>query len=187
MSDDDDMALAPTIEEMPVPMSKNNVGSRWVCVVMDHMLYPGYDGSVWEGGDNTNSLLVEKFDDDLMDDDDDGEDVDVEEEDYEDGLPDSSIQDGLDVDMMDVKVPEFREEETTKKRTAFDFQTLEMLERHELDDTLEEFDNDHILWKMHNDRIKLTEEHVMWARKQNLYNETFNSESMADVLWSHQM
>jgi uncharacterized protein YciI len=42
-------------------------------------------------------------------------------------------------------------------------------------------------WEMHGDRIALTERHVMWARKQNLYNETFNLESRADVLWSHQL
>ncbi|KAL7512126.1 hypothetical protein ACHAXN_009104 [Cyclotella atomus] len=71
-SDDDDMSSVPTVEEFPVPMSRNNVGSRWIAV-------------------------------------------------------------------------------------------------------------------MHKDRIRLTEEHVMWARKQNLYNETFNTESMADVLWSHQV
>ena len=43
------------------------------------------------------------------------------------------------------------------------------------------------LWEMHEDRVALTEDHVMWARKQNLYNESFNTESMADVLWSHQL
>lgn len=40
---------------------------------------------------------------------------------------------------------------------------------------------------LHDQRITLTEDHVMFCRKANLYNETFNSESMADVLWSHQM
>ncbi|KAL7579394.1 hypothetical protein ACA910_014063 [Epithemia clementina (nom. ined.)] len=34
------------------------------------------------------------------------------------------------------------------------------------------------------DRIDLTEDHVMFCRKANLYNETFNTESMVDVLWS---
>ena len=43
------------------------------------------------------------------------------------------------------------------------------------------------VWEMHRDRIALTERHVMWARKQNLYNETFNADSRADVLWSHQL
>ena len=43
------------------------------------------------------------------------------------------------------------------------------------------------LWEMHEDRIALTEDHVMWARKQNLYNDTFNTESRADVIWSHQL
>ena len=41
--------------------------------------------------------------------------------------------------------------------------------------------------EMHDERVKLTESHVMYCRKANLYNETFNSESMADILWSHQM
>ena len=51
-----------------------------------------------------------------------------------------------------------------------------------------EYDEDEDeLWGMHEDRVALTEDHVMWARKQNLYNETFNTESMADVLWSHQL
>ena len=43
------------------------------------------------------------------------------------------------------------------------------------------------LWEMHKDRVALTEDHVMWARKQNLYNETFNTESMADIRFSHQL
>ena len=37
---------------------------------------------------------------------------------------------------------------------------------------------------LHYSRIELTEEHVMFCRKQNLYNETFNTESMVDILWS---
>ena len=37
---------------------------------------------------------------------------------------------------------------------------------------------------LHYDRIRLTEDHVMFCRKQNLYNETFNTESMVDILWS---
>lgn len=36
----------------------------------------------------------------------------------------------------------------------------------------------------HLDRTELTEDHVMFCRKQNLYNETFNQESMVDILWS---
>ena len=38
--------------------------------------------------------------------------------------------------------------------------------------------------ELHNDRIELTEDHVMFCRKANLYNETFNSDSMVDVIWS---
>ena len=41
--------------------------------------------------------------------------------------------------------------------------------------------------QLHENRIALTEEHVMFCRKANLYNETFNTDSMADVIWSHQM
>ena len=40
---------------------------------------------------------------------------------------------------------------------------------------------------LHLDRIKLTEDHVMFCRKANLYNETFNTDSMVDVLWSRQL
>lgn len=41
--------------------------------------------------------------------------------------------------------------------------------------------------ELHEDRINLSEEHVMFCRKANLYNETFNTESMTDVIWSNQM
>lgn len=40
---------------------------------------------------------------------------------------------------------------------------------------------------LHDRRVSLTEDHVMFCRKANLYNETFNQDSMADVLWSHQL
>lgn len=40
---------------------------------------------------------------------------------------------------------------------------------------------------LHEERINLTEKHIMFCRKANLYNETFNTESMADILWSNQM
>jgi hypothetical protein len=40
---------------------------------------------------------------------------------------------------------------------------------------------------LHEKRISLTEDHVMYCRKANLYNETFNTESMADILWSYQL
>jgi hypothetical protein len=40
---------------------------------------------------------------------------------------------------------------------------------------------------LHYDRIKQTEPHVMACRKANLYNDTFNTESMVDVVWSRQM
>mmetsp|Transcript_12816 Transcript_12816/g.24048 ORF Transcript_12816/g.24048 Transcript_12816/m.24048 type:complete len:379 (-) Transcript_12816:82-1218(-) len=41
--------------------------------------------------------------------------------------------------------------------------------------------------ELHENRISLTEDHVMYCRKANLYNETFNTESMADILWSYQL
>lgn len=37
---------------------------------------------------------------------------------------------------------------------------------------------------LHYDRISLTEDHVMFCRKANLYNESFNTDSACDVLWS---
>jgi hypothetical protein len=36
----------------------------------------------------------------------------------------------------------------------------------------------------HYNRIRCTEDHVMYCRKQNLYNTTFNNHSMVDILWS---
>jgi len=92
-----DMADVPTIDEIPVPMSRNNVGNRFLALVFDRT-----HSSKYNSGD-------------------------VDE------------------------------------------------------------DDGSVLWEMHHDRVALTEEHVMWARKQNLYNETFNTGSMADVLWSHQL
>jgi hypothetical protein len=41
--------------------------------------------------------------------------------------------------------------------------------------------------EMHENRIMDTENHVFFCRKTNLYNETFNTDSIADVLWSHQL
>ena len=43
------------------------------------------------------------------------------------------------------------------------------------------------LEELHEDRIKQTEPHVMACRKANLYNDTFNTDSMVDVVWSRQM
>jgi hypothetical protein len=36
----------------------------------------------------------------------------------------------------------------------------------------------------HYNRIRCTEDHVMYCRQQNLYNTTFNNHSMVDILWS---
>ena len=41
--------------------------------------------------------------------------------------------------------------------------------------------------QLHEDREELVEDHVMFCRKQNLYNETFNTESMVDVMRSYPM
>ena len=40
---------------------------------------------------------------------------------------------------------------------------------------------------LHYDRDDLCEEHVIFCRKRNLYNETFNTESMVDILHSFPM
>jgi hypothetical protein len=42
-------------------------------------------------------------------------------------------------------------------------------------------------WELHYDRDILNEDHVMFCRKRNLYNETFNSDSMVDVVRSFPM
>jgi hypothetical protein len=39
----------------------------------------------------------------------------------------------------------------------------------------------------HYNRVQLTEDHVMFCRRANLYNATFNVDSNVDVLWSLQM
>ena len=39
-------------------------------------------------------------------------------------------------------------------------------------------------WWLHYDRNDLNEDHVMFCRKRNLYNETFNQDSMVDVMRS---
>jgi uncharacterized protein len=46
---------------------------------------------------------------------------------------------------------------------------------------------DRDLADLHYQRIQHTEDHVMYCRKANLYNETFNTESMVDVVWSRQI
>ena len=96
-----DMADVPVTEEVAVPTSRNNVGNRFLAVVLDRALCTKYDLENWESN--------------------------------------------------------------------------------------EEEEEDNPLWEMHKDRVALTEDHVMWARKQNLYNETFNTESMADIRFSHQL
>jgi len=38
---------------------------------------------------------------------------------------------------------------------------------------------------LHEERVKFTTDHIMYCRKTNLYNETFNYNSMVDVVWSY--
>jgi hypothetical protein len=42
-------------------------------------------------------------------------------------------------------------------------------------------------WELHSDRDDLNEDHVMFCRKRNLYNETFNTDSMVDIMRSFPM
>jgi len=91
---------------------------------------------------------------------------------------------GDDVEMADVPVTEEIPVPTSRNNIGNRFVALVFDRSHS---SIYTEGDDDVLWKMHEDRIALTEEHVMWARKQNLYNETFNTESMADVLWSHQL
>jgi len=48
-------------------------------------------------------------------------------------------------------------------------------------DTLERED----VMELHDDRVECTEDHVLYCRKANLYNDTFNYNSMTDVVWSY--
>jgi len=93
-----DMADVPVTEEIPVPMSRNNIGNRFVAIIYDNEFNNN------KGGNDNNDVEMKKD-----------------------------------------------------------------------------------VWEMHEDRIALTERHVMWARKQNLYNDTFNTDSRADILWSYQL
>jgi hypothetical protein len=40
-------------------------------------------------------------------------------------------------------------------------------------------------WERHCLRMNGMQHHVLWARCANMYNETFNNNSMADVVWSY--
>lgn len=40
-------------------------------------------------------------------------------------------------------------------------------------------------WERHCLRMDLMQQHVLWARCANLYNDTVNTNSMADVVWSY--
>ena len=177
---DDDMANVPTVEEIPVPMSRNNVGSRWIALVFDRDLHKMYNGEVWEGESGGSGIdAVSGFEDELEADDDDDDDgiIDLVEDDEEEV-----------VEEVNVKLPVFKDEdELSEAYTDWKPEILQIIERKDQEVVWDETNNDHILWKMHYQRTALTEKHVMWARKQNLYNETFNTESMADVLWSHQL
>jgi hypothetical protein len=51
-------------------------------------------------------------------------------------------------------------------------------------DNIKDSDSDRDGLDLHYDRMKYTEDHVMFCRKTNLYNETFNTDSMVDILWS---
>jgi len=54
---------------------------------------------------------------------------------------------------------------------------------HELE-RLQNQDNPRDPWQLHYDRDELNEDHVMFCRKRNLYNETFNQNSMVDIMRS---
>jgi len=54
---------------------------------------------------------------------------------------------------------------------------------HELEQNRNEGDSRESWW-LHYDRDELNEDHVMYCRKTNLYNETFNQDSMVDVMRS---
>eukprot|EP00581_Thalassiosira_minuscula_P008002 CAMPEP_0183711714 /NCGR_PEP_ID=MMETSP0737-20130205/7147_1 /TAXON_ID=385413 /ORGANISM="Thalassiosira miniscula, Strain CCMP1093" /LENGTH=396 /DNA_ID=CAMNT_0025940281 /DNA_START=92 /DNA_END=1282 /DNA_ORIENTATION=- len=119
-----------------------------------------------------------------------------EKSDYGEGGEDGSKPPGSplrgEVEMADVPVTEEIPVPASRNNVGNRFLALvfdrSVSTKYDLDavaDDEEEYAN--TLWEMHRDRVALTEDHVMWARKQNLYNEAFNTGSMADVLWSHQL
>ena len=94
------------------------------------------------------------------------------------------------VDMADVPVTEEVAVPTSRNNVGNRFLALvfdrQLCSKYDLENW-EENGEENPVWEMHKDRVALTEDHVMWARKQNLYNETFNTESMADIRFSHQL
>lgn len=94
------------------------------------------------------------------------------------------------VDMADVPVTEEVAVPTSRNNVGNRFLALvfdrSLCSKYDLENW-EENGEENPLMEMHKDRVALTEDHVMWARKQNLYNETFNTDSMADIRFSHQL
>lgn len=94
------------------------------------------------------------------------------------------------VEMADVPVTEEVAVPTSRNNVGNRFLALvfdrSLCTKYDLENW-EENDEENPLVEMHKDRVALTEDHVMWARKQNLYNETYNTESMADIRFSHQL
>eukprot|EP00579_Thalassiosira_antarctica_P013713 CAMPEP_0201944222 /NCGR_PEP_ID=MMETSP0903-20130614/52696_1 /ASSEMBLY_ACC=CAM_ASM_000552 /TAXON_ID=420261 /ORGANISM="Thalassiosira antarctica, Strain CCMP982" /LENGTH=379 /DNA_ID=CAMNT_0048487151 /DNA_START=73 /DNA_END=1209 /DNA_ORIENTATION=- len=113
-----------------------------------------------------------------------------EKSDYGDGGEDAANPDAPlrgEVEMADVPVTEEIPVPMSRNNVGNRFLAL-VFDKSISDKYSEKADDDgDVLWEMHDDRIALTEDHVMWARKQNLYNETFNTGSAADVLWSNQL
>mmetsp|Transcript_30974 Transcript_30974/g.46207 ORF Transcript_30974/g.46207 Transcript_30974/m.46207 type:complete len:390 (-) Transcript_30974:2912-4081(-) len=94
------------------------------------------------------------------------------------------------LDMADVPVTEEVAVPTSRNNVGNRFLALvfdrSLCSKYDLENW-EENGEENPLGEMHKDRVALTEDHVMWARKQNLYNETFNTDSMADIRFSHQL
>lgn len=115
----------------------------------------------------------------------DSSDYKTDKSDYGDGGDESDVESATpirgEVDMADVSVTE--EIPVPTSRNSVDRFVALVFDR--ILCTKKYDDNDK--WEMHRNRVALTEDHVMWARKQNLYNETFNTDSMADIRFSHQL
>jgi len=111
-------------------------------------------------------------------------------EDGKDPAEDAAAPIRGEVDMADVPVTEEVAVPTSRNNVGNRFLALvfdrSLCSKYDLENW-EENGEENPLTEMHKDRVALTEDHVMWARKQNLYNETFNTDSMADIRFSHQL
>lgn len=110
----------------------------------------------------------------------DGSDYSASEADYEDGAdPNSgSTVDGPGFNPLAMDAPTIEEDPVPVSKNAGS-RFIAFVWDHLVDQ-----DNRDRL-ELHEERVKFTTDHIMYCRKTNLYNETFNYNSMVDVVWSY--